>query len=85
MTTLDLYETDAASRRNPTMLAGLRRLWASYNRKRAERRMLITLSGFDDRTLHDIGIDPRDVSAALRGQAAPSILFNPMRRDLGDD
>lgn len=80
MTTLDLYDTDTARTRHPAVLAGLRRLWASFARKRAERKTVMTLSQLDEKLLRDIGLEPQDVARALSDRNGPSILFNPMHR-----
>lgn len=82
MTTLDLYDTDTPRHGNPVVLAGLKRLWASFKRTRAERKMVMTLNQLDDHLLRDIGIEPQDMIAALHGRRAPSIFFHPMRRKL---
>lgn len=82
MTTSDLLfdSTTAPSDRGPRFFAVLQRLWAGFRRRRAERRAIISLSRLDERLLRDMGIEPQDVTAALNGRAAPSILFHPMRR-----
>jgi uncharacterized protein YjiS (DUF1127 family) len=85
MSSIDLYDTvSPRTEERSSVLAGLKRLWTSHNRKRAERKaerkMVIMLSQLDDHLLRDIGIEPQDLISALNGGRAPSILFNPMRR-----
>lgn len=79
MTTLDLFEPVAAGTERPVVLSGLRRLWASFNRRREERRALYELSYMDARLLRDMGIEPLDLYDALNGRGR-SVLFNPLRR-----
>jgi uncharacterized protein YjiS (DUF1127 family) len=84
MTTLDLYDNDAATIASAPARQGLgaalKRAWNRFLRRRAERRMVYTLASLDDRLLKDIGVEPQDVAAALAGRRAESILFNPMLR-----
>lgn len=79
MTTLDLFEPVTARTEHPVVLAGLRRLWASFNSRRQARRALHELSYMDARLLRDMGIEPLDVYDALNGRRR-SILLNPLRR-----
>lgn len=81
MSTLEIYDTAAATApadRN-RLTSFFRRLWAAHKRRRAERKMVLTIASLDDRLLRDVGIEPQDVIAAMNGRRAHSILFNPMR------
>ena len=80
MTTLDLFEPVASGTERPVVLAGLRRLWASFNRRRKDLRALHELSYVEARLLRDMGIEPLDVYDALNGRQGRSILLNPLRR-----
>jgi uncharacterized protein YjiS (DUF1127 family) len=79
MTTLDLYEASGVAEKRPAILAGLKRLWAGFGRRREERMTLNALSRLDPYLLRDIGIEPLDVYDALSGRRR-SILFSPIRR-----
>jgi uncharacterized protein YjiS (DUF1127 family) len=85
MTSVDLYDPRASRQQNPVILAGIKRLWATFRRERSARRTVLALSQLDDRLLRDIGIEPQDVIDAMKGRPAPSILFNPMLKWSGRD
>jgi uncharacterized protein YjiS (DUF1127 family) len=83
MTTLDLYEASAIAEKRPAILAGLKRLWTGFSRRREERITLNALSTLDTHLLRDIGIEPIDVYDALSGRRR-SVLFNPIRRHVSE-
>lgn len=82
MTTIDLHEPIAGRQtRNRTLLAGLKRLWASHAQRRADR---IELSRMDQRLLRDIGLEPGDLIDGLAGRDRP-VWLEPMRRRTHDE
>lgn len=80
MTTIEFNDTAVDTSVTPTRTGWLRRWFAAWKHKRARRMTLIALSQMDERLLHDIGIEPMDVSNALSGLQS-SALFNPIGRD----
>jgi uncharacterized protein YjiS (DUF1127 family) len=80
MTTIDLYEPIPERRgRHPALIAGIKRLWTSMQKRGARRRSIIELSRMDARLLRDMGIEPLDVTDALSGKRR-SVWLNPMRK-----
>lgn len=79
MSSIDLFEPTAVGAERPAILAGLKRLWTSFKRRREERRDMAELARLDARLLRDMGIEPLDVYDAFYGRGQ-SVLFNPMRR-----
>ena len=80
MTTIEYNDTVVDTFVTPTRTGWLGRWLAARKHKRARRMTLIALSQMDERLLHDIGIEPMDVSNALSGLQS-SALFNPIGRD----
>ena len=80
MTTIEYNDTVVDTFVTPTRTGWLGRWLAAWKHKRARRMTLIALSQMDERLLHDIGIEPMDVSNALSGLQS-SALFNPIGRD----
>ena len=60
----------------------LRLVW---RRHRRAVHTYLELSRLDEKLLYDIGIDPLDMSEALRRRRSPSILLEPMRRQFQAD
>ena len=79
MASIDLHEWAAAGSEQPVTRAGLRRLWTTFNRKRAERRDIVELSRLESRLLRDMGIEPNDIDDALHRRRLSS-LVHPLRR-----
>jgi uncharacterized protein YjiS (DUF1127 family) len=83
MTTTDYSQVDAYAGANAKPkrhgFAAILKGWVAARRvRRAERQALTDLSHLDAHLLRDIGLNPGDVQAALRGGHS-SVWLNPLR------
>jgi uncharacterized protein YjiS (DUF1127 family) len=79
LTTIESIELPAALPEKPGIFAALWQALLRYRGRRAREVALINLADYDSHLLRDMGIDPRDVSDALRSRHF-SLLFDPLRR-----
>lgn len=82
MTTFDTSDGLVAPNRKPGVLISLYEGMQRSFRRRARRRALLSLSGYDAHLLRDMGIDPGDVTDALNRRSM-SLLFYPIRPNDG--
>jgi uncharacterized protein YjiS (DUF1127 family) len=79
MTIIESIGLPAALPEKPGVFAALWHALLRYRGRRAREAALVNLADYDSHLLRDMGIDPRDVSDAVRGRHF-SLLFEPLRR-----